>query len=213
MIIPIGIQCLNATLKKRINKDTKTLPFDWMFSHPKFVYEILNLLLENKINTEEIVNNHFFCCDKRASYKQSNYYYTDSNGFALYNSKYDVIFPHDKNDEETKMKYIRRLSRLKDLILNSNEKLVFIYSSQPSLKEGNFTIDKRVIIKNVYSYLTKIYNLINMYNNNNKMIVFDSILNEDKSELNEKITLYEMNPCNKWIELLNQILQKNIIID
>ena len=60
MIIPIGIQCLNATLKKRINKDTKTLPFDWMFSHPKFVYEILNLLLENKINTEEIVNNHFF---------------------------------------------------------------------------------------------------------------------------------------------------------
>ena len=88
-----------------------------------------------------------------------------------------------------------------------------IYSSQPSLKEGNFTIDKRVIIKNVYSYLTKIYNLINMYNNNNKMIVFDSILNEDKSELNEKITLYEMNPCNKWIELLNQILQKNIIID
>jgi len=213
MIIPIGIQCLNATLKKRINKDTKTLPFDWMFSHPKFVYEILNLLLENKINTEGIVNNHFFCCDKRASYKQSNYYYTDSNGFALYNSKYDVIFPHDKNDEETKMKYIRRLSRLKDLILNSNEKLVFIYSSQPSLKEGNFTIDKRVIIKNVYSYLTKIYNLINMYNNNNKMIVFDSILNEDKSELNEKITLYEMNPCNKWSKLLNQILQKNIIID
>ena len=52
-----------------------------------------------------------------------------------------------------------------------------------------------------------------MYNNNNKMIVFDSILNEDKSELNEKITLYEMNPCNKWTELLNQILQKNIIID
>ena len=60
MIIPIGIQCLNSTLKKRINKDTKTLPFDWMLSHPKFVYEILKLLLENKINIEEIVNNHFF---------------------------------------------------------------------------------------------------------------------------------------------------------
>lgn len=140
-------------------------------------------------------------------------YYTHSNGFALYNSKYDVIFPHDKNSEENKMKYIRRLSRLKDFILNSNEKLVFIYSSQSSLKSGNFTIDGRVVIKNVYSYLTKIYDLINMYNNNNKMIVFDSILNEDKNKLNEKITLYEMKTCNHWGELLNQILQKNIIID
>lgn len=38
---------------------------------------------------------------------------------------------------------------------------------------------------------------INMYNNNNnEMIVFDSILNEDKNKLNEKITLYEMNTCN-----------------
>jgi hypothetical protein len=213
MIIPIGIQCINATLKKRINKDTKTLPFDWMLSHPKFVYEILKLLLENKINLEEIVNNHFFCCDKRANLNKLEAYYTHSNGFALYNSKYDVIFPHDKNDEETKMKYIRRLTRLKDLILNSNEKLVFIYSSQSSLKLGNFTIDERVVIKNVYSYLTKIYDLINMYNNNNKMIVFDSILNEDKNKLNEKITLYEMNTCNSCSELLNQILQKNIIID
>jgi len=213
MIIPIGIQCLNATLKKKLNKDTKTLPFDWMFSHPKFVYEILKLLLENKINIEEIVNNHFFYCDKRANLKKLEAYYTDSNGFALYNSKYDVIFPHDKNNKETKMKYIRRLSRLKDLILNSNEKLVFIYSSQSSLKSGNFTIDDRVVIKNVYSYLTKIYDLINMYNNNNKMIVFDSILNEDKSQLNEKITLYEMNACGNWIGILDQILQKNIIID
>ena len=213
MIIPIGIQCLNASLKKRINKDTETLPFDWMFSHPKFIYEILKLLLENKINIKEIVNNHFFCCDKRANYEKQEAYYTCSNGCALYNSKYDVIFPHDKNNKETKMKYIRRLTRLKDLILNSNEKLVFIYSSQSSLKSGNFTIDERVVIKNVYSYLSKIYDLINMYNNNNKMIVFDSILNEDKNKLNEKITLYEMNACNSSNELLNQILEKNIIID
>ena len=185
-----------------------------MLSHPKFVYEILKLLLENKINIEEIVNNHFFYCDKRASRGEVvEAYYTDSNGNMLYNSKYDVIFPHNKNNEKNKMKYVRRLSRLKDLILNSNEKLVFIYSSQSSLESGNFTIDERVLIKNVYSYLTKIYDLINMYNNNNKMIVFDSILNEDKNKLNEKITLYEMKTCNNWHELLDQILQKNIIID
>lgn len=206
MIIPIGVQCLNATLKKEINKDTKTLPFDWMLSHPKFVYEILKLLLENKMNVEEIVNDHFFCCDKRANFKIIEYYYIDNNGFALYNSKYDVIFPHDVNNNETRMKYIRRLERLKDLILHSNEELVFIYSSQSSLKSGNFMIQGREIIKNVYLYLTKIYELINIYNTNNKIIIFDSILNEDKRELNENILLYEMHPCYSWCHLLNQVI-------
>ena len=89
-----------------------------------------------------------------------------------------------------------------------------MYTSQSSLKSGNYTVDGRVVIKDVYSYLTKIYDLINMYNNNNEMIVFDSILNEDKNKLNEKITLYELNACNNLYELLDQILQKkNIIID
>ena len=98
IIVPIGIQCLNAFFKKKINKDSATLPFDWMLCYPKFIYEILELLLENKIPIEEIVNNHFFYCDKRATttkYTIENYT-TCSNGFALYNSKYDVIFPHDK---------------------------------------------------------------------------------------------------------------------
>lgn len=212
MIIPIGTQCLNAELKKKINKATETLPFDWMLCNPKFVYEILKLLLENKINIEEIVTEHFFYCDKRANFKKVEYYYTDRTGFALYNSKYDVIFPHDQNNNENKMKYIRRLDRLKDLILNSNEKLVFLYSSPSSLKDGNFMIDNREVINDVYYYLTKIYELINMYNNNNKMIVFDSILNEDKGNLNEKIILYELNSCNHFVELLDQILQKNIDI-
>ncbi len=89
MIIPIGIQCLNAKLKKKINKDTQTLPFDWMISHPKFVYEILKLLLENKINIKEIVKHHFFYCDKRVNKgKVVEGYCTHSNGSVLYNSKY-----------------------------------------------------------------------------------------------------------------------------
>ena len=94
----------------------------------------------------------------------------------------------------------------------SYEKLTLIYSSQSSLKKGNFMIDDREVINDVYFYLTKIYELINVYNNNNKMIVFDSILNESKSNLNEKIILYEMKSCNSWTELLNQILQKDTTI-
>ena len=45
IIIPIGIQCTNATFKNEINK-TQSLPFDWMFANPSFVFEMLELLLE-----------------------------------------------------------------------------------------------------------------------------------------------------------------------
>jgi len=45
MIISIGLQCTNATLKNEIKK-TPTLPFDWMFATPSFVFEMLELLLK-----------------------------------------------------------------------------------------------------------------------------------------------------------------------
>lgn len=201
---------LKCTIKKKkINKDTETLPFDWMLSNPKFVYAILKLLLEDKIDVENIVDNHFFYCDKNAKLRKAEYYYTHPNGNALYNSKYEVIFPHDKNNSETKSKYIRRLERLKKIILNSEQKLTFIYSSHSSLKAGKFNIDDKEIVEDVYEYLTKIYTLINKYNKNNKMIVFDSILNEDESNLHKNIILYKMSPCNSWNSLLHQILQKH----
>lgn len=104
MIIPIGIQCLNRELKKSLHKDSESLPFDWILSHPKFVYAILKLLLEYDkfVDVEEIVNNHFFYCDKRVSSSSYEKFHTDSNGRILYNSVYDVIYPHDVYDNETK---------------------------------------------------------------------------------------------------------------
>ena len=120
MIIPIGIKCLNTTLKKRIKKDTKKISFGLDVCSWKICLWNFKTFIGKKINIEEIVNDHFFCCDKLVNCKKLEDYYTDSNGITSYNSKYDVIFPHDKNDEETKMKYIRRLARLKDLILLLN---------------------------------------------------------------------------------------------
>ena len=57
--IPIGIQCTNAVFKKSVEK-THTLPFDWMFATPSFVFEMLELLLEKNIDIEDLVKNHFF---------------------------------------------------------------------------------------------------------------------------------------------------------
>ena len=61
IIIPIGLQCANATFKKEINKTSETLPFDWMFATPAFVYEMLRLLLDEQTSTRDLVTEHFFC--------------------------------------------------------------------------------------------------------------------------------------------------------
>ena len=90
--------------------------------------------------------------------RQEHYYICD-NGFALYNSKYNVIFPHDEYNIETINKYIRRFERLKDIILNSKEDIYFIYTSPSSPDNGNFTINNNIIIEHVYFYLSEIYKL------------------------------------------------------
>jgi hypothetical protein len=204
IIIPIGIQCTTATFKNEIKK-THTFPFDWMFTTPKFVFEILVLLLEKNINIEELVKNEFFYCEKKANHNGLEHYYTCDNGFAYYNTKYNVIFPHDDNNIETINKYIRRFERLKDTILNSTEELCFIYTSQSSLESGNFTIDGNIIIKDVYVYLSQIYKLIGNFRHNYKVVLFDAIQEEEIILLDTNITLYKLNKCNNWGELLPQM--------
>ena len=204
IIIPIGVQCTSAVFKNEIKK-TYTLPFDSMFATPLFVFEMLELLLDKNMNIEELVKNHFFNCEKRASMTRCEHYYTCDNGNALYNTKYNVIFPHDINNNEYINKYIRRFERLKDIILNSTEELRFIYISQCSLDNGNFTIDGNVIIKNVYENLTKIYKLISRFNSNYKIFIFDSI-QEDRIELLDKnIILHKLDRRDSWDKLLPQM--------
>ena len=207
-IIPIGIQCTNATLKKEFQK-TNTLPFDWMFATPSFVFEMLELLLEKNINIEELVKNHFFYCEKKANFNSAEHYYACDNGFALFNTKYNVIFPHDENNIDTINKYIRRFERLKDIILNSTEFLYFIYTSQSSLESGNFTIDGNIVINDVYVYISKIYKLIGKFRNNYEIILFDTIQEEQISLLDENIKLVKLNKCDSWCELLHQMRELN----
>jgi hydroxymethylpyrimidine pyrophosphatase-like HAD family hydrolase len=122
--ISIGVQCTSAVFKNNVQKTT-SFPFDWMFSNPKFVFEMLLLLLIQNISIEELVKDHFFYCDKRANISRHEHYYICDNGSALYNSKYNVIFPHDEYNIETINKYIRRFERLNEA-LHSNEDILFV---------------------------------------------------------------------------------------
>jgi len=206
-IIPIGLQCSTAIFKKTLQK-TSTLPFDWMFANIQFVYRMLELLLVENMDITELVTEHFFCCDKKASLSQQEHYYTCVDGFALYNTKYDVIFPHDKNDKETIEKYIRRFERLKDIILHSQDTLVLVYASQSSLESGNFTIDGKNVVKDVYSTVSKIYTLIGQFRNNYRMVIFDSIQEEPESDIGDKIILAKLDKCSNWHELALQIIER-----
>ena len=204
IIIPIGVQCTVGLFKNEINK-THTLPFDVMFSHPKFVFEMLVLLLDKNMNVVELVTNHFFNCDKRVNFNTVEHFNTCDNGSILYNTTYNVIFPHDNNSIETINKYVRRFERLKSIILNQPEDLLFTYISQSSLKSGNFTIDDNIIIKDVYVYLSQIYKLIGNFRNNYKVVLFDAIQEEQIELLDENIILCKLNKCNSWLELLPEI--------
>ena len=215
IVVPIGLQCGTALFKKhyynKIEEHSSTckstLPFDWMFATPKFVYEMLDMLLNKEIEIKYLVENYFFYCEKKARIISFEHYITDNNGTALYNEKYNVIFPHEYTGsfEENVNKYTRRFQRLKDLILNTKEKLCFIYISQSSQEYGNFTIDGKQVVCDVYYHLSKIYDLIGKFNKNYEIKVFDSLQNENKDLLDKNIFLYNISSWNTFDDLIRQV--------
>jgi len=58
--ISIGSQCTTPTLFERLGIKKESLPFDWMFSTPQFVYMIIELLLIDMKEIDDIVDNYFF---------------------------------------------------------------------------------------------------------------------------------------------------------
>ena len=211
--VSLGFQCTVSTVFENMNVKTETLPFDWMLSSPKFVYEMIFLLLSNNLSIEEIVRNHFFYCTKRSSILKHNdiatveHYVEDINGDSLYNEKYKVIFPHDHFDEENIQKYIRRFERLK-YILTNDEPTIFTYISPSSQSKGNFLINDILIIDNTYYYISKIYEMISYYRNNFKFCVLDSDTSTNKNTLNNNIILYNIEPKEVWLHIVKECEDK-----
>ena len=65
--ISIGTQCTTASLFEKLEVKKESLPFDLILSTPHFVYTILNLLLIENMSIPDIIDKHFFACDKRAT--------------------------------------------------------------------------------------------------------------------------------------------------
>ena len=207
IFISLGCQCSTTVLFERLGVKRETLPFDWMFSTPHFVYSILKMLLIDNVHIDEIVDNEFFRCDKRAILKECEHHVTDETGNILLNSKYNVCFPHDEiGDRE---KYKRRLLRLKELILNNNIFIFFMYISPSSNTIGNYTLDGVEPIQQLYDYMDKINNIIKTVRSNYKIIILDTSKPDDILPSDSIHMIYKyITPKHNWADMLPEIVDK-----
>lgn len=202
--ISIGAQCTTATLFDRLHVKKETLPFDWIVSTPEFVYTILNLLLIDEKEISDIVDNHFFVCDKTATFLEVEHFVLNENGAVLVNSKYNVCFPHDTIDDRDK--YIRRMERLKKIILDKDNFIHFVYVSVSSPTDGNYTLDGIEPIKNIYEYIEKINSIIKKIRSNYRIFVFDTNKPSDCQPSDDlHIKYYDINKRKIWTELMPEL--------
>jgi hypothetical protein len=208
LYISIGSACATATLFQRLKVKKETLPFDWMFSTPEFVYTIFTLLLIEQKEINDIVDNHFFACDKKASMHSLEHHIINEKGSVLVNSRYRVCFPHlGISDREM---YIRRMQRLKEFIYNMDKFIYFVYISPSSQTKGNYTLDGAEPIQGLYEYIEKINILLKSIRSNYKILVFDTnkpphITPSDV--LN--IEYYDIKQQDNWMRLLPELIEKS----
>jgi hypothetical protein len=210
--ISLGFQCTVVDVFKMLDVKKETLPFDWMLSNPKFVYKILHLLIEKNMDIEELVKEHFFNCDSFAKYESAENFIEMVHGPDFYNKKYNVIFPHDKDYDNDVLKYMRRFNRLKALILDKSNELIFVYITPSSNLEGNFTINKNVVITDTSKYINKIYELIDNISENFKIVVLDTMDIQKEEKLNKNIYYESITPKSYFVSLKDDCYQKLINI-
>jgi hypothetical protein len=217
--ISIGMQCTTASYFKEKGIRTKSFPFDWILSNPLFVLEMLKLLLKENMEIKKIVDEYFYVLDKKVFVDLNNVeHYTivnDKKQKNKLNSKYDVIFPHDymSKREEVIEKYVRRFQRLKELIMDKNSELDFYYISQSSMTGGNYTINGREVVTDVYENLKKIYNLIfECHGSKFRIIIFDALKVESCEILKEceNIKIVPIKSEDKFFKMMPEILSKVI---
>jgi hypothetical protein len=208
--VSLGFQCTVPRVFEGKRVKGKTLPFDWMLSSPKFVYEMLLLLL-SETDIDILVRKHFFNCKDKANllhdingYPVLEHYITSDNGFALLNKDYNVVFPHDSYDEVTIQKYIRRFERLKEIII-SGQDTTYVFISYPSKETGNFLIDGHVVLNDIDEYLNKIYDLIK---SKTSMQFKLKVFSFNNSNLSADIEYIKIEEKHYWAHTVEECVNK-----
>jgi hypothetical protein len=120
-----------------------------------------------------------------------------------------VCFPHDQCTPDDREKYIRRMERLKQIILNNNHFIYFVYVSVSSPTNGNYTLDGIEPIQHLYGYTEKINDIIKSIRTNYKIILFDTNKPPNISPSDTLHIIYhDIIKKNNWIEMLPELIQK-----
>jgi hypothetical protein len=122
--IPLGMMCTSAYSLDFAHLRTFSFPFDWNQLAISTMLEILNLPNCNK--------------DVELYYSNMFHSLNEDNRDIISNS----WFPHDKNDQETILRYTRRTIRLNEIIRDSTDHLVFMtyFGSYLETNHANFLI-------------------------------------------------------------------------
>jgi len=126
-IIPIGTNCYIASYLKRNNLKLVSYPFDWIFSYPNDIYDIINTNFEYFLN-KDYYNNK----DENINYNSHTIYCPNLRMFNHHN-------PYKDCDNE----YFKRcVSRFNNVIKKEETKLFIMFFG-----ENNLNNEKKNIIK------------------------------------------------------------------
>ena len=137
-IIPLGTNCYIASYLKRNKLKLVSYPFDWIFSYPVDIYDIINTNFEYFLNKDYYVNQ-----DDTINYNSHKKYCTNLRMFNHHN-------PYKDNDNE----YFKRcVTRFNDVIKKEEMKLFIMFFG-----ENNINNEIKNIIKIKELFDTKIIN-------------------------------------------------------
>jgi hypothetical protein len=205
--IPFGFQCTTAEILKKINKRKYSFPFDWIISQPEYIVKFLSILLEDNCNIEKFVKEEFLNIDSMLHFLKQEEFIIHEKGDILYNSKYNLIFPHFNNNEETITNMINRFERLRNFILFKNNKLNFVFVNRlinnniDDIKNDKvkFSINNKNTNLNLKENIVKLNNLLlkHISSERFKIIVVNAVqeITNDK-ELDKNIIYNELIPIN-----------------
>ena len=208
--IPIGFQCTTAEILKKQNKRVCSFPFDWIISTPESIIKLLTILLDKTTDIKKFVNEEFFKIDGMLHFLRPEEFILHPQGDILFNSKYNLIFPHFQYNVETIEKMIKRFDRLRNCILHSSNKVNFLFVNRLITDNNNlndnilkFSINNKNINLNVKDNFRQLNNLLLEYMPSDRFKI--TIINAVKHISNDYIFDKNIN-YNELIPLNNSNL-------
>ena len=228
--VSIGSGCASATLLKNRSLRNQSYPFDWILSHLQYVNDVIESLYTNNIDeTVELFLNQENTSISSTFVKHGDVdvslkyvddfgnihdqkfeaYQTVTHDSNLgpeyprhpYNSKYKVTFPHDTIGEENKIKYTTRLTRLKDLILNTDKFITFVYVS-PSSEDTHYTINGEPLTLEASTQLNHLCEFLISKRGNFEVVFIDSL--KESVILDNKINKVNVEPFKNWFPMITK---------